>query len=249
MRAQEVAYRFSLLVVRAPRRRGRRDAGRAAQDLSTRQPHRSTRGVPDLAVYDGAQRCLMKRRRRAGEPAHVRVDRAAALDRSDGEGARSTSPTDAPVDEQVDRRMDGQPAARGAQEAAAGVPHDRRDAGDGRACRRERSRAITGYSEANVKTRLHRARLMLRRTPGERMTPPSAVEYLRRFRRTWTAIWRRMCELIQAHCRTAPGAEKSSRDCAKQRAYAAGGLGAGSGGCSPARAGTRAAAARRPLIR
>ena len=39
MRAQEVAYRFSLLVCGRPGRRGRRDAGGAAEDVSVRGAH------------------------------------------------------------------------------------------------------------------------------------------------------------------------------------------------------------------
>jgi RNA polymerase sigma-70 factor (ECF subfamily) len=162
MRAQETAYRFSLLVCGHPE-----DAEDVMQDalLKTYQ-HVKRIDQPDAFrtwLYSTVRNaCLMKRRRRAGEPARLE-SLEQRLDRSD----RATAAIDVadptrPVDEQLiadgmDRRL---------REALGKLPPAYRMIVAMREMEGLSTRevaAVTGYSEANVKTRLHRARLMLRR--------------------------------------------------------------------------------------
>jgi RNA polymerase sigma-70 factor (ECF subfamily) len=105
---------------------------------------------------------LMKRRRRAGEPARFE-SLEHRIDRPDGTTAAiNVADRSRPVDEQLiadgmDRRLRG---------ALARLPPEYRMIVVMREMEGLSTRevaAITGYSEANVKTRLHRARLMLRR--------------------------------------------------------------------------------------
>lgn len=162
VRAQEVAYRFSLLVCGHPE-----DAEDVMQDalLKTyRYVNRIDR--PDAFrtwLYSTVRNaCLMKRRRRAGEPAKF-----VSLERDVDSHAGAASAIDVP-DEQpsVDQRliddwMDGR-----LREALKKLPPEYRMVVVMREMEGLSTRevaAVTGYSEANVKTRLHRARLMLRR--------------------------------------------------------------------------------------
>lgn len=159
MRAQEVAYRFSYLVCGHPE-----DAEDVMQDalLKTFQHvHRlSDPSAFRTWLYTTVRNaCLMKRRRRAGEPATF-----VALGTDNGHEAAPADVADraTPIDEQlikatVDARLraalDTLPPTYRVilvLREMEGLPT--RDVA-----------AITGYSEANVKTRLHRARLMLRR--------------------------------------------------------------------------------------
>jgi RNA polymerase sigma-70 factor (ECF subfamily) len=164
MRAQEAAYRFSLLVCGHAE-----DAEDVMQDalLKTYQYVNSI-DQPEAFrtwLYTTVRNaCLMKRRRRAGEPA-----RFVSLERGiDGPGAgRRIDVADRarPVDEQliasgVDRRL---------RDALAKLPPQYRMIVVMREMEGLSTRevaAVTGYSEANVKTRLHRARVMLRRHLG-----------------------------------------------------------------------------------
>jgi RNA polymerase sigma-70 factor, ECF subfamily len=151
MRAQEVAYRFSLLVCGHPE-----DAEDVMQDalLKTYQ-HVTEIQEPDAFrtwLYTTVRNaCLMKRRRRSGEPSEfVPVE--------DVTVAAQTRSADRQVfDAWMDRRL------RAALDRLPPVYRMivvMREM-DGLSTREVA--AVTGISEANVKTRLHRARLMLRR--------------------------------------------------------------------------------------
>ena len=161
-RAQEVAYRFSLLVCGHPE-----DAEDVMQDalLKTYQ-HVQRIDQPDAFrtwLYTTVRNaCLMKRRRRAGEPSHF-VSLEHGFQGREGttatvEVADRTRPVDQRlIDDWMDRRL---------RAALKKLPPEYRmivvmREMDGLSTREVA--AVTGYSEANVKTRLHRARLMLRR--------------------------------------------------------------------------------------
>ena len=162
MRAQEVAYRFSLLVCGHPE-----DAEDVMQDalLKTYQ-HVSEIADPDAFrtwLYSTVRNaCLMKRRRRAGEPAQfVSIEAGVTLD--DG----TTTPVEVagearPADQQlIDAWIDGR-----LRKALQALPSAHRIVVVLREIEGLSTRevaAVTGISEANVKTRLHRARVMLRR--------------------------------------------------------------------------------------
>ncbi|MDR1989925.1 MAG: sigma-70 family RNA polymerase sigma factor [Acidobacteriaceae bacterium] len=158
MRAQEVAYRFSILVCGHPE-----DAEDVMQEalLNTFQ---YVRRIDDPSAFRTwlyatvRNACLMKRRRRVGEPAgFVPIDVHAGDDPS----LAAIADRAMPVDEQLVQ------AAVGARLRAA---LDRLPAAyrmivvlremEGLSTREVA--AITGYSEANVKQRLHRARVRLR---------------------------------------------------------------------------------------
>jgi RNA polymerase sigma-70 factor, ECF subfamily len=168
MRAQEVAFRFSLLVCGHAE-----DAEDVMQDalLKTYQ-HVSRIADPDAFrtwLYTTVRNaCLMKRRRRAGEPirfesieqgAPVGDHEVAPIDVAD----RAPSADQQLIDDWADARLRHAlntlpPAYRVIilLREIEGLPT-------------KEVAAITGYSEANVKQRLRRARLMLRRklTGGE----------------------------------------------------------------------------------
>jgi RNA polymerase sigma-70 factor, ECF subfamily len=162
VRAQEVAYRFSLLVCGHAE-----DAEDVMQDALLKTYQHVT-AIEDADAFRTwlystvRNACLMKRRRRVGEPAQF-----VSLER----GGTSRDGTEAPLEIAT-------PAASAEPQLA--------DAWMDRRLRRALGRlpgsyrmivvmreieglttkevaTIAGLSEANVKTRLHRARLMLRR--------------------------------------------------------------------------------------
>lgn len=160
VRAQEVAYRFSLLVCGHPE-----DAEDVMQDAlikTYRYVNRITE--PDAfrtwLFTTVRNACLMKRRRHVGEPAHfVSLEHGAT---AGGE--------DVPVDlpdlsrSADDRLIDASAGVRLKSALKKLSPLYRmivvmREI-EGLSTREVA--AVTGLSEANVKTRLHRARLMLR---------------------------------------------------------------------------------------
>jgi len=167
MRAQEVAYRFSLLVCGHAE-----DAEDVMQDalLKTYQHVRriSEPNAFRTWLYTTVRNaCLMKRRRRAGEP---------AMFESIDHGATARG-EDAPIDvadrsPAVDQKMIDEWADGRLRAALKKLPPTYRMVLLLREMEGLPTRevaAITGYSEANVKTRLRRARLMLKRelTDGE----------------------------------------------------------------------------------
>jgi RNA polymerase sigma-70 factor, ECF subfamily len=162
MRAQEVAYRFSLLVCGHPE-----DAEDVMQDalLKTYQ-HVAQITEPEAFrtwLYSTVRNaCLMKRRRRVGEPAEF-----AELDQERvGADERSTAVDVVdharPADQQmIDASMTGR-LRRALQKLPASyrmIVVMREMEG----LSTKEVATVTGLSEANVKTRLHRARVMLRR--------------------------------------------------------------------------------------
>lgn len=162
MRAQEVAYRFSLLVCGHPE-----DAEDVMQD-ALMQTYRHVRGIeaPEAFrtwLYTTVRNaCLMKRRRRVGEPVEF-VSLAQEGAPRDGAAAPIEVPDQSrPADQRlIDTWMD-----RRLREALRKLPPSYRmivvmREMEGLATKEVA--AVTGMSEANVKTRLHRARLMLRR--------------------------------------------------------------------------------------
>lgn len=160
VRAQEVAYRFSLLVCAHPE-----DAEDVMQDalLKTYQ-HVGKISDPEAFrtwLYTTVRNaCLMKRRRRAGEPAgFVSVEHG----RQTNEGTVVVDvPDPSPT---VDQRMIDDWVDGRLRRALSRLPPSYRMIVVMREIEGLSTKevaAIAGVSEANVKTRLHRARLMLR---------------------------------------------------------------------------------------
>jgi RNA polymerase sigma-70 factor (ECF subfamily) len=161
LRAQEAAYRFSLLVCGHPE-----DAEDVMQDALLKTYQYINRiDRPDAFrtwLYTTVRNaCLMKRRRRVGEPAHFVSIEGGADERGGGaaidvaDEARSVDQR--LIDDWMDRRL---------RDALKKLPPEYRMIVVMREMEGLSTRevaVITGYSEANVKTRLHRARLMLRR--------------------------------------------------------------------------------------
>lgn len=161
MRAQEVAYRFSLLVCGHPE-----DAEDVMQDALLKTYQYVDRIADPEAfrtwLYSTVRNaCLMKRRRRAGEPSHFE----SLESRPSGEG--NSEPVD-PVDRApaADQRLIDASTNRRLRNSLTRLPPSQRIVivlreMEGLSTREVAT--VTGISEANVKTRLHRARLTLRR--------------------------------------------------------------------------------------
>ncbi|MFN7917938.1 MAG: sigma-70 family RNA polymerase sigma factor [Vicinamibacterales bacterium] len=162
MRAQEVAYRFSLLVCGHPE-----DAEDVMQDalLNT---YRHVGQIKDPEAFRTwlyqtvRNACLMKRRRRVDEPASMTSIEQGGTDAS-GEPMAVDLPDQSgrPADQQVfDSWLSGRLRA-----ALATLPAGYRVIVVLREIEGLSTRevaTITGFSEANVKQRLHRARMMLK---------------------------------------------------------------------------------------
>jgi RNA polymerase sigma-70 factor, ECF subfamily len=159
VRAQEAAYRFSLLVCGHPE-----DAEDVMQD-ALMKTYQHVNGIADPQsfrtwLYTTVRNaCLMKRRRRAGEPAaFVPLDgQEADSDRGTVQIADDSTPADQRlINDWMDARL---------RKALSTLPPAYRMIVVMREIEGLSTKevaAVTGYSEANVKTRLHRARLMLR---------------------------------------------------------------------------------------
>jgi RNA polymerase sigma-70 factor (ECF subfamily) len=161
MRAQEVAYRFSLLVCGHPE-----DAEDVMQDALMKTYRYVNRIQEPEAFRTWLYRtvrnaCLMKRRRRVDEPAHhVSIEQGGVSD--DGEPlpvevadrGRSADQQlmDAWIGERLRRALKALPPAFRAIVVLREI--------EGLSTREVA--AILQLSEANVKTRLHRARVMMR---------------------------------------------------------------------------------------
>ncbi|MCC7009777.1 MAG: sigma-70 family RNA polymerase sigma factor [Acidobacteria bacterium] len=158
MRAQEVAYRFSVLVCGHPE-----DAEDVMQEALLRT-FQYVRRIDDPSAFRTwlystvRNACLMKRRRRAGEPAAlVPLDAGARGEAAPMDVADRTAPIDeqmvrAAVDARLRTALETLPPAYRIIVVLREM--------EGLSTREVAT--ITGYSEANVKQRLHRARLMLR---------------------------------------------------------------------------------------
>lgn len=162
MRAQEVAYRFSLLVCGHPE-----DAEDVMQDALL-QTYRHVRGIEQPEAFRTwlyttvRNACLMKRRRRVGEPAEF-VSVEQGIGAMDGTNAPiDVADTTRPADQRlIDAGMDGR-----LRDALKKLPPSYRMIvvmREMEGLSTHEVATVTRLSEANVKTRLHRARLMLRR--------------------------------------------------------------------------------------
>jgi RNA polymerase sigma-70 factor (ECF subfamily) len=162
MRAQEVAFRFSLLACGHAE-----DAEDVMQDalLKTYQ-HVSHIADPEAFrtwLYTTVRNaCLMKRRRRAGEPVRFESIEQGSTAPERGEAPIDVADRAPGVDQQlIDDRADAQ-----LRDALKKLPPAYRLVillREMEGLPTKEVVAITGYSEANVKQRLRRARLMLRR--------------------------------------------------------------------------------------
>ena len=152
VRAQEVAYRFSLLVCGHVE-----DAQDVMQDALLRTyAHVKDIDNPEAFrtwLYTTVRNaCLMKRRRKVGEP-----PRFAPLDRAGGRPHDGTGFADPWIDRRLHAALASLPASFRAIVVLREI--------EGLSTREVA--AVTNLSEDNVKTRLHRARVMLRRRMEE----------------------------------------------------------------------------------
>jgi len=166
MRAQETAYRVSLLVCGHPE-----DAEDVMQDALMRTyQHVHRIEAPEAFrtwLYTTVRNaCLMKRRRRVGEPArHVSIEQ-------DGGGDRERSgpvEIEAPARTADEQLLNAWVGAR-LRAALGELPDSYRAVVVLREIEGLSTREVAGImrlSEANVKTRLHRARAMLRERLGD----------------------------------------------------------------------------------
>jgi len=161
MRAQEAAYRFSLLVCGHPE-----DAEDVMQDalLKTYQ-HVGRIKEPEAFrtwLYTTVRNaCLMKRRRRTGEPPRF-VSLEQGVESGDGAAPIDVADNSPPIDQ---RLIDSWTDVR-LRKALNHLPPSYRIVVVMREIEGLSTREVAevmGVSEANVKTRLHRARLMLRK--------------------------------------------------------------------------------------
>lgn len=173
MRAQEVAYRFSLLVCGHPE-----DAEDVMQDaLMKTYQYVSRIQEPEAFrtwLYKTVRNaCLMKRRRRVDEPAHyVSIEQGGTSE--DGEPqAVSVQDGGRPADQQMLDAWIGERLRR----ALLALPPPYRAIVVMREVEGLSTREVANIlhiSEANVKTRLHRARVMMRQELGTSVTPSAA---------------------------------------------------------------------------
>ena len=167
IRAQEVAFRFSLLVCgHAP------DAEDVMQDALMRT-YRRVGTIKDPSAFRTwlfrtvRNACLMKRRKRAGEPARVEsLDEPQGPDHADGTStprdvaASGKGPEELALNAWLGQRL---------RRALAALPPAYRmivllREMEGLSTREVAE--VTGMTEDNVKTRLHRAHVMLREALG-----------------------------------------------------------------------------------
>jgi RNA polymerase sigma-70 factor (ECF subfamily) len=163
LKSQEVAYRFSLLVCGHPE-----DAEDVMQDALLKT-YRYVNSITEPEAFRTwlyttvRNACLMKRRRRVGEPSHF-VSLENGIPSPDGDASTPIDIADEarPADQQlIDAWMDSR-----LRDALKKLPPPYRMIVVMREMEGLSTRevaTVTGMSEANVKTRLHRARLMLRR--------------------------------------------------------------------------------------
>ena len=169
MRAQEVAFRFSLLVCGHAA-----DAEDVMQD-ALMKTYRRVSTIKDPSAFRTwlfrtvRNACLMKRRKRVDEPARVEsLDAPQRPDHADGSAAArdvasgAKGPEELALNSWLGQRL---------RHALAALPPAYRmivllREMEGLSTREVAE--VTGMTEDNVKTRLHRARVMLRESMGAR---------------------------------------------------------------------------------
>lgn len=161
MRAQEVAYRFSLLVC------GRPDDADDAMQEALLKTYRYAARIREPEAFRAwlyrtvRNACLIGRRKKAHEPDHF-----VSLDESptDGDGRDHRVDAIDPARDPEDRAINSSLRAR-LRRSLAAVPRPYRVVVVLREIEGLSTREVAevlGISEANVKTRLHRARMLLR---------------------------------------------------------------------------------------
>ena len=161
MRAQEVAYRFSLLICGHPQ-----DAEDVMQDALLKTYRYVSRIKEPEAfrtwLYTTVRNaCRMKRRRHVGEPSHLTSIEQGATSGDGGAGPVEVEGHARPADQlMIDSWVNGR-----LRQALKALPPSHRMIVVLREMEGLSTREVAhvaGISEANVKTRLHRARVMLR---------------------------------------------------------------------------------------
>ncbi len=159
MRAQEVAYRFSLLIC------GRADDADDAMQEALLKTYRHAARIREPEAFRAwlyrtvRNACLIGRRKRANEPDHI-----ASLDETDADGRErhvdAADPGRGPEAQAINASLRSRLAR-----SLASVPRPYRVVVVLREIEGLSTREVAdvmGISEANVKTRLHRARMLLR---------------------------------------------------------------------------------------
>ena len=161
MRAQEVAYRFSLLVC------GRPDDADDAMQEALLKTYRYAARIREPEAFRAwlyrtvRNACLIGRRKRSNEPDHF-----LSLDAGGGDGEGHEQHVDAvdPALDPEDRAINASLRSR-LRRSLSAIPRPYRVVVVLREIEGLSTREVAevmGISEANVKTRLHRARLLLR---------------------------------------------------------------------------------------
>jgi RNA polymerase sigma-70 factor (ECF subfamily) len=161
MRAQEVAYRFSLLVC------GRPDDADDAMQEALLKTYRYAARIREPEAFRAwlyrtvRNACLIGRRKRAHEPDHLlSLDEPAGDADGHDRHVEAVDPSRDPEDQAINVSLRGR-----LRRALAAIPRQYRVVVVLREIEGLSTREVAeviGISEANVKTRLHRARLLLR---------------------------------------------------------------------------------------
>jgi len=177
--AQELTWRFSMAVC------GHREDAEDAMQEALVRTYRQVRQLRDAAAFRPwlyrtvRNVCLMARRRRVAEPTHVlSLDEVLPIGGDMSQRVEAVSPSPTPEDLTSQSRQ-----RRRLKDALAVLPASYRAVVFLRDMEglstRETARTL-GISEDNVKARLHRARLMMRRVLAEPHRPRARLRTPRR---------------------------------------------------------------------